>query len=100
MPNPYRGSTSRTFEKKLNRANVRAGLSSGLPDYQYKNRQRQDLLRTAEGKRPLRRQEFINLYGYEPWLAYCEKHGLPENHEWADAHLHKLSSIRGEDDVS
>jgi hypothetical protein len=94
MPNPYQRSTSNSFEKKINRANVRAGQASGKPSYPHLNRQRQDLLRQAEGKRPLRRSEFVHLYGYEAWLDYCEKYGLPDTHKWADAHQHKLSSIK------
>jgi len=37
-------------------------------------------------KRPLRRGEFIDLYGYQAWLDYVKEHDLPEDHKFADAH--------------
>lgn len=96
MPHPYLRSTSRRLDKRINAANLRAGSASGMPDYPYQNRKRQELIRQAEAKRPLRRSEYIYLYGYQPWLDYCEKHGLdPHEADWADAHMHKLSSIAG-----
>ena len=82
---PYLRQTSHSTEKRINRANEKAGISSGQPAYPYRHAQRQELLRQVEQKRPLRRSEFINLYGYEAWLEYVTKHGLPEDHKWADA---------------
>jgi hypothetical protein len=96
MPHPYLANTSGRLEKRINKANVRAGSASGMPGYQHKDQQRQDLIRKAESKRPLRRSEFINLYGYQAWLDYCQKNDLdPKVQKWADAHMHKLSSIGG-----
>lgn len=83
---PYLRRTSKSSERRINRANVRAGLASGNPGYPYLNTKRQQLLRQAESQRPLRRSEFINLYGYDAWREYVAKHGLPETHKWADAH--------------
>lgn len=84
--NRYLRRTSKSAEKRINRANVGAMRSSGLPGYQAANDKRNTLLKQAETKRPLRRSEFINLYGYDAWREYVAKHGLPENHKWADAH--------------
>lgn len=81
----YLRKTSRSAEKRLNRANERAAKSSGMPNFQHLDAARNDLLGEIEKQRPLRRSEFINKYGYEKWLAYVKKHNLPENHKWADS---------------
>lgn len=83
----YLRKTSRSQEKKLNRANERASRASGMPGYERLNAQRNDLIGQAEQSRPLRRNEFINKYGYDAWLEYTRKHGLPETHKWADAEM-------------
>jgi len=72
----YRNLTSNTFEKKLNKANIVAGQNSGKPSYNKLNKKRKALVRQAEEKRPLRRSEFIDLYGYDAWLEYCLEHGI------------------------
>lgn len=77
--------TSRSAEKRINRANGRAAKASGLPNFQHLDKARNELLGEIEKQRPLRRSEFINRYGYEAWVEYTRKHGLPENHKWADA---------------
>ena len=93
MPHPYLAKTSGTSEKKLKRANERASRASGLPGYGNLNQQLQDIIRGQQKKRPLRSNEFISLNGYQAWLDYCEENGLSKYHKWADAHMHKLSSI-------
>jgi uncharacterized lipoprotein YehR (DUF1307 family) len=70
--------------------------ASGMPNYPYLADQRKKLLRKAEAQRPLRRSEYIDLYGYQAWLDYCEQNGIdPHEADWADVHMHKLSSIAG-----
>ena len=81
----YLRKTGEDVERQINRANVNAMQSSGMPGYQAANDKRNSLLSQAQSKRPLRRSEFINLYGYDAWREYVMKHGLPENHKWADA---------------
>ena len=95
MPHQYLRKTSRGQEKRLRRANERASLASGMPGYGTADRERGEQIRGVGEKRPLRRSEFIDLHGHPAWLKYVEKHGLPETHKWADAHMHKLSSIGG-----
>ena len=95
MSHPYLAQVSSTSEKNLERANERAARSSGLPGYGHLDRARQDAIRGQQKQRPLRRSEFINLNGYQAWLDYTEANNLPENHKWADADMHKISSIGG-----
>lgn len=85
----YLRQTSNTLEKKINKANVAAGQESGRPNYPRLNKIRKALLKKAEENRPLRRGEYIDLYGYDKWLKYVEKNDMPENAKWADAHLKK-----------
>ena len=80
----YRNLTSNTFEKKLNKANVVAGQNSGRPSYGRHHKNRQDLVKQAEENRPLRRSEFIDLYGYDAWREYCLEHNIPENSKYAN----------------
>lgn len=82
---PYLRKTSRGQEKRLNKANVRAMKSSGYPGHGINTAARNELIGQAEKSRPLRRSEFIDKYGYDAWMDYVEKHGLPETHKWADA---------------
>lgn len=81
----YLRKTGKNTERQINRANIGAMRSSGLPGYPAANNKRNALLKQAESQRPLRRSEFINLYGYNAWRDYVAKYGLPENHKWADA---------------
>ena len=67
----FRNLTSNSFEKKLKRANTDAMQNSGRLYYPEKDRKRKELLKQAEQQRPLRRSEFIKLYGYDAWLEYC-----------------------------
>jgi len=85
----YLRQTSKSLEKRINKANVMAGQNSGLPRYPELHRIRQGLIKKAEENRPLRRSEYIDLYGYEKWLNYVEKNKMPENAKWADAHIKK-----------
>lgn len=78
--------TSRSFEKKLKRANQAAADESGRPNFPRLNQIRKKILKKAEEKRSLRRGEYIKLYGYQAWLDYVKKHDIPENSKWADAH--------------
>jgi len=83
---PNLANTSRRQEKLINKANVLAMQSSGNPAYSHMNKARNDMLGKIEKQRPLRRSEFINLYGYEAWREYTAEHGIPEDSKWADAH--------------
>lgn len=83
---PYTRLTGSAFERQLNIANERAARASGHPGYPAADRARKSLIKKAESMRPLRRSEFINLYGYQQWRDYTEQYGLPEDHKWADAH--------------
>ncbi len=73
-------------EREINKANLVAGAASGTPNYEFYNKERKKLLADIEKKRPLRRGEFIDLYGYQAWLDYVNEHDLPEDHKFADAH--------------
>lgn len=90
----YLRRTSKNQEKKLKRANEKADRASGMPGYPHLNKARREFLGEIEKKRPLRRSEFINKYGYEAWLDYTEKHGLPETHKWADAEEGREDPLR------
>jgi len=57
------------------------------------SRDRQDMIRGYRREEPIRRSEYIDRNGQQAWLDYTKKHGLPEGHALADAHIHKLSSI-------
>jgi len=83
----YLRKTSRRQEKKLQKANVLAMQSSGHPQFGYLDQKRKDIIKNIENQRPLRRSEFIDLYGYEAWIDYAEKYGIPEDSKWADAHI-------------
>ena len=83
---PYLRLTGPAFERQLNIANEKASRASGMPGYPALDNARKSLIKKAESMRPLRRFEFITLYGYQPWLDYTSEHGLPETHKWADAH--------------
>ena len=76
----------KSTEKAINKANLIASAASGTPNYEPLNRDRKKLLADIEKKRPLRRSEFIDLYGYQAWLDYVKEHDLPEDHKFADAH--------------
>ncbi|MDB4489938.1 DUF6321 domain-containing protein [bacterium] len=78
----YRNLTSNSFEKRLEKANKLAGSNSGRLYYNQLNKNRQDLIKQAETKRPLRKSEYINLYGYEEWLQYCLDNDIPENSKY------------------
>jgi len=78
----FRNLTSNTFEKELKRAIEAAAQASGRPSYPSKDAKRKELIKQAEQKRPLRRSEFIDLYGYDDWLEYCLKNDIPENSKW------------------
>lgn len=78
----YRNLTSNTFEKKLEKANRLAGSNSGRLSYDQLNKNRKDLIKQAETKRPLKRSEYINRYGYDAWLSYCFEHNIPENSKY------------------
>lgn len=78
----FRNLTSNSFEKKLKRANTDAMQNSGRLYYPEKDRRRKELLKQAEQQRPLRRSEFIKLYGYDAWLEYCLKNDIPEDTKW------------------
>ena len=84
--NQYLRNTSGKQEKKLRRATVKAMQASGQLEYPHLDQNRQNILKDIEDKRPLRRSEFIQSYGYDAWLDYVKKYGLPEDHKWADAH--------------
>ncbi|MHA2043236.1 MAG: hypothetical protein ACW99G_00495 [Candidatus Thorarchaeota archaeon] len=74
------------LEKALASMNIDASTASGNPGYPKLNKARQEILAKIGNQRTLSREEFINLHGYEAWRNYVEKHGLPEDHEFADAH--------------
>jgi len=78
--------TSKSFEKKLKRANAAASQQSGRADYPKLDQDRKKILKQAEEKRSLRRGEYIDLYGYEKWRDYVKTHDIPEDSKWADAH--------------
>ncbi len=82
----YLRRTSKSSERNLERAKERAARSSGNLGYTRSNDARNALLKQIEKQRPLRRHEFIQLYGYQAWVDYVTKYGLPETHKWADAH--------------
>jgi hypothetical protein len=80
----YLRKTSKSEEKRLKIAKEKASLSSGNPSFERNNKKRNDLLLKIKEKRPLRRSEYISLYGYQAWLSYVQKHNLPETYKWAD----------------
>ncbi len=85
----YLKNTSNSLEKKIKRANQVASQNSGRSDYPKLDQIRKGLLKKAEGSRPLRRGEYIDLYGYEKWRKYASDNKMPENSKWADAHIEK-----------
>ena len=85
----YTRATGPAIEKEISRLNNVTARASGNPGYQGAQRRLQAMLSKVEKMRPLRRSEYIDLYGYPKWLAYAEANGLPENHKWADAEFQK-----------
>lgn len=81
----YLRKTGLSIERELNRLSLRCSVTSGTPEFRYWDSKRKDLIRTVEKMRPLRRSEYIDLYGYNSWLKYVADHELPESHKWADA---------------
>lgn len=81
----YLRKTGKDTERQLNRVNVRAMRASGFPQYPDIDNERKAMLQKIEQQRPLRRSEFIDLYGYAAWREYIAKNNLPEDHKWADA---------------
>lgn len=77
--------TGEKFENTLERAKVLAMNNSGKQNYEWYRNQVLQLLKQAENIRPLRRSEFITMYGIEAWNDYTNQHGLPSDHKWADA---------------
>jgi len=85
----YLRKTGDSVERELNRLSLKCSVNSGRPDFHYWDSKRKDLIRKVEKMRPLRRSEYIDLYGYNGWLKYVADHDLPENHKWADADYNK-----------
>jgi hypothetical protein len=80
----YLSRSNQQLEKELNRLNSMAIKKSGLPNHPNIDAERKKVLRAIQDLRPLRRSEYINLYGYKSWLDYTHSHGIPQNYKWAD----------------
>ena len=81
----YTRMTGPAIEKEIDKINNMCARVSGTPGYPACDRRRKALLQKIEKMRPLRRSEYINLYGYTQWREYVAANGLPEDHKWADA---------------
>lgn len=84
------------LEAQLKRLDNICAANSGLENYQQYSNRRKEVLAQIEQQRPLSRWEYINGHGYGAWREYTDKHGLPENHPFADAD----SSVEGEPTAS
>lgn len=60
------------------------GEQSGMPGYPALDSRRKRVLAKLEKLRTLTRWEYINLYGYNAWRAFCDEHGLTEDHPLAE----------------
>jgi hypothetical protein len=72
------------LEKQLKKLNARCAATTGLESYQSNDEKRKAILVEVQKHRSITRWEYICCYGYLAWLAYTNKHGLPEDHPSAD----------------